>query len=135
MGWVVFFGGNMEEVVLFFLTFLFVLCIYELFIVRRAKKSTKKRKKEKKVKEPIEVTYLTKRYKLDLDKVNYNQLLQIVALTSSFDIALIVSIILLLKIFILEVVVGFLSTLVIILISYHIVYLFYKKKGMIKDES
>jgi membrane-associated HD superfamily phosphohydrolase len=120
---------DMQEIILFLLTYLFVLILYELFIVRRAK-SKKKTKKD-----PIEVTYLVRKYHLDMKKVNYNQLLQIIALTSSFDIALIVSIIVLLKNFILEILVGFIATLVIIMLSYHLVYLFYKKKGMIKNES
>ncbi len=121
----------MEEVILFFITFLFVLVIYELFVVRRAKKS----KKRKKVKEPLEVSYLVSKYHLDLEKVNYNRLLQVIAFTSSFDIALVVSVILWLENFILEIVVGFIFILIVIFVSYHIVYLFYKKKGMIKNES
>ena len=124
---------NMEELILFILTFFFVFIIYELFIVRRAKNNGNKKKK--KTREPIEVTYLVRRYRLDLEKVDYNQLLQIIALISSFDIALIVSIIMILKNFVLEILVGFISTLIIILVSYHFVYLFYKKKGMIKNES
>ncbi len=124
----------MEELLLFFLTFLFVLCIYEFIIVRRAKKKDKKKSK-KKNKEPIEVTYLVKKYKLDLDKISYNQLLQIIALTSSFDIAIVVNTILFFDNTIIGILVGFVVTIVIILISYHFVYLFYKKKGMIKDES
>ena len=118
----------MEEFVLFLLSFLFVFILYQLFIVRRAK-----RKKNRK--EPIEVSYLVRKYHLDRKKVNYNQLLQIIAITSSFDIALVVSIIMNLSNFILEIVGGFLATLLIILFSYHLVYLFYKKKGMIKNES
>ncbi len=124
----------MEELLLFFLTFLFVLCIYEFIIVRRVKKKDKKKSK-KKNKEPIEVTYLVKKYKLDLDKISYNQLLQIIALTSSFDIAIVVNTILFFDNTIIGILVGFVVTIVIILISYHFVYLFYKKKGMIKDES
>ena len=124
----------MEELLLFFLTFLFVLCIYEFVIIRRAKKKDKKKSK-KKNREPIEVTYLVKKYKLDLEKISYNQLLQIVALTSSFDIAIVVTTILLFDNTIIGILIGFVVTIVVILISYHFVYLFYKKKGMIKNES
>ena len=83
----------------------------------------------------MEVTYLVQKYKLDLDKVNYNRLLQVVAFTSSFDIALVVSLILFIKVFLLEIIVGFFCTLIVIYISYYIVYYIYKKKGMIKNES
>ena len=126
----------MEEVILFLFSFFFILLIYQMFIVRRARERVSKRtgKKKKKV-EPIEVTYLVHKYKLDIEKVNYRYLLQVVAFTSSFDIALIVSFILFLENFILEIIGGFLFTLGIILLSYHIVYLIYRKKGMIKNES
>lgn len=117
----------MHEVVLFILTFLLVFVLYQLFIIRRAKSKKKKR-------EPFEVTYLVTKYKLDLKKVNYKNLLRVISLVSSFDIALIVTIILLCNNFILEIVIGFISMLVIILVSYHLVYLVYKKKGMIKNE-
>ena len=131
----------MEELLLFLLTFLFVLCLYEIIIVRRARKKNKKKKKKvvddtkKKNKEPLEVTYLVKKYKLDLDRISYNRLLQVIAFTSSFDIALIVSIIMLIENYILKMIVGFVLIILIIIVSYHIVYLFYKKKGKIKDES
>jgi hypothetical protein len=75
----------MREMILFVLCFFTSLFIYEIFIVKKAKK--------KRDKKPIEVTYLIKKYKIDLRKANYNQLLQIVSLTSSFDIALIVSLV------------------------------------------
>lgn len=116
----------MKEVFLFFLTFMFVLIIYELFVVRKAK-----RKKKKDRKEPIEISYLVRRYNFNIKKINYSRLLQVVAIVSSFDIALIVSIVMNIHNFLLEIVVGFLSLFIIIFISYHIVYLFYKKKGLI----
>ena len=122
----------LQEIILFLFTYIFVFLGYLLFIVRRAKR---KKKGKKKPKEPLEVTYLVNRYGLDLKKVNYDKLLIIISLVSSFDIALIVSIILSIKIFVLEIIVGFISTIGIILLSYHLVYLIYKKKGMVKDES
>ncbi len=116
------------ELILFLISFVLVFLLYQIFIVRRAKS-------KKNPKEPFEVTYLVSKYKLDLKKVNYKNLLRVISIVSSFDIALVVSIIVLLKSFILEIIVGFISILVIILVSYHLVYLIYKKKGMIKNES
>lgn len=126
----------MEEFILFLMSFVFMFFIYQLFLVGPAKRRVKdeKRKKDKEKKELVEIKYLVKKYKLDLEKINYNQLLQIVALVSSFDISLIVSIIMALNNFVMEIVIGFLSTLVIIMMSYHLVYLFYKKKGMIVND-
>ncbi len=123
----------MEEVVLFILTFIFVLIIYEAFIVAPAKRRKSKKGRKKKDKEVLEVLYLVKRYRLDLEKVNYNQLLQIIAITSSLDIAIICSLIMLFENFVIRLLVGGLSIVLVLLISYHIVYLFYKKKGMIKN--
>lgn len=126
----------MEEIILFLMSFVFMFLIYQIFLVGPAKRRAKdeKKKKDGEKKELVEIKYLVKKYKLDLNKVSYNQLLQIVALVSSFDISLVVSIIMALNNFILEIVIGFLSTLVIIMMSYHLVYLFYKKKGMISND-
>ena len=77
----------MSEIILFLLTFLLIFLLYQLFIVKKAK-----RKKNRK--EPLEITYLAKKYHLDLEKVSYNQLLQLIAITSSFDISVIVTLIL-----------------------------------------
>ena len=115
----------MQEMVLFVLSFLFIFFVYQIVVVKRAKK-------KKNSYEPIEVLYLKKRYHLDMKKIHYPQLLQVVAITSSFDIALIVSIVMNIQSYLWGIIIGFISIFIIIYISYHIVYLFYKKKGMIK---
>jgi len=120
-------NGFIRELLLFILSYIVVFLLYRIFIIKKAER-------KKKSKEPFEVTYLVNRYRLDLDRINYKRLLNVVSFVSSFDIALVVVIILLFKSFILEIIVGFISTLIIILVSYHLVYLVYKKKGMIKDE-
>ena len=123
-----FLGGFMEEIILFLISYILVFLMYQLFIVSRAKKSKSK-------KEPLEVLYLKKMYKnLDFKKIPYNQLLQLIALISSFDISLIVSIVVNINNFILEIIVGFIGIILLILVSYHLIYLFYKKKGMIKND-
>ena len=121
----------MKEFILFLLTDIFVFIIYEIFIVSPRKI---KKKKSKKVKDPVEMQYLVNRYHLNMKKISYNQLLQIIAIVSSFDIALSVSLIMLCKNIWLELLVGLISIIGTILVSYHLVYLFYKKKGMIKSE-
>ena len=113
----------MQELYLFILCFFSVLIIYEIFIVNRAKK--KKTKKQ-----PIEVRYLMVRYHLNMKKVDYNQLLQLVALISSFDIALIVSIAMIMDSYLFQLIMALVLVLPVILISYHFVGKFYKKKGM-----
>lgn len=122
----------MEELVLFGMTYLFVFIIYQIFIVNPAKK--RKKKNNKTEKEMFEVRYLVTKYKLVLDKISYNQLIQMCALISSLDISIAVSIMTLTNNFLLEMLLGFGSIFILIFISYHMVYLFYKKKGMIKNE-
>ena len=116
-----------QELILFLVSYIVVFVLYRFFIVRKAISEVKKR-------EPFEVTYLVGKYKLDLKKVDYRELLMVISIVSSLDIALVVTIIMLFKNFWLEVIIGFISMIIIILVSYHIVYLVYKKKGMIKDE-
>ena len=120
----------MEELLLVLLTFIFVLIVYEIFIISPLKK---KKLQGKFYKETIEIKYLVDRYNLDLKRVDYNQLLQICGIVSSLDIALVVSLVASVHGLLIELLVGFSSTIIIILLSYHLVYLFYKKKGMIKN--
>lgn len=126
----------MQDFILFLMSFLLIFIIYQVFIVKKYKNIYSGKKKYKNLSKvhPVEIMYLCNKYNLDLEKIKYNQLLQIVAIVSSFDIALSVSVILLFNNFILEIISGFLSVIVFILISYHLVYLFYKRKGMIKNE-
>lgn len=118
----------MQELVLFLLSYIFVFIIYEIFIVARAKKNEKKKKDNK---QPMEVKYLVNKYKFNLKKISYHKLLHVVAAVSSFDIAFIVSLSLLTNNFILQMVIILVLVVPVILVSYHLVYLVYKKKGLI----
>ena len=118
----------MQEVILFLLTYLFVFIIYEIFIVRRAIKNEKKIKENK---QPMEIKFLVNKYKFNLKKVNYHKLLHVMAFVSSFDISFIVSLSLLTKSFILQMLIILVLVVPVILSSYHLVYLVYKKIGLI----
>ena len=123
----------MEEITLFFMTFVLVLIIYQLFIVGPAKRRRSGKNNKKVDKELFEIKYLEVRYKLNMNKIDYNQLLQICAITSSLDIAIMVSVVCIFDNVFIQLLVGFVSAIVLIIISYHLVYLFYKRKGMIID--
>ncbi len=112
----------------FIFTYLLVLIIYEIFLIRPAKNKKKKDKKEL-----VEIRYLISKYGLSMEKVNYNQLLQIVALTSSFDISIVVTIIYIMDNWLLQLLVALVLTVLLFVISYYFIYKFYKKKGMIKN--
>lgn len=122
----------MEELILFCMSYIVVFIVYQIFIVAPAKKR-KNKKGKKDNKEVLEIKYLETLYKIDMNKINYNQLLQICALVSSFDISLTVTLVCMVNGLLLELLVGFVSIALLILISYHIVYLFYKKKNMIRN--
>ena len=115
-----------EGLIVFILTFLLVFIVYELFLVRKAKKD-KRRKK------PVEVSYLIGKYNLDLDKLNYKRLLNIISAVSAFDISLVVTIVSLLDSFYLQLLIGFVLIMLLILVSYDIVGRIYKKKGCCKN--
>ena len=126
----------MQEVILFIMCYVVVLFFYEIYFVRRAKKykaGNMSKKRKERFKEPSEILLLKSKFNVDIDKVDYNQLLQIVALTSSFDISIVVSVMSLIPIFALKLVVGLILIFFIVFLSYYLVYLFYKKKGMIKN--
>lgn len=115
----------MTEVVVFSLTFLLVLLIYELVLVRKCKN-------DKKGKKPIEVQYLVNCYNLDLKRINYKKLLNIISIVSSLDIAIVATVIGLTDNFWLEIIIGCFLTVLLILISYYIVGKIYKKHGYCK---
>lgn len=115
----------LEELILFILTFLLVFIVYELFLVRKSKKD-KRRKK------PVEVNYLIGKYNLDLEKLNYKKLLNIISAVSAFDISLTVTIVSLLESFYFQLLIGFILIVLLILTSYDIVGRIYEKKGCCK---
>lgn len=120
----------MEELLLFIMSYVLIFVIYQLFIVIPAKKRNNKRKSNK---ELLEIKYLEVKYNLDLKRINYNQLVQICGIVSSLDISIAVYLVTLVKSLFLEILVGFISVFFLIFISYYLVYLFYKRKGMIKN--
>lgn len=118
----------MEELILFLMTFVLLMIVYQILFVIPAKK-----KKDKIKKELLEIRYLKNRYDLDYDKISYPQLLQICAITSSLDMAIAVTVVSFINSFLWEIIVGFVVICILIVVSYHFVYLFYKKKGMVKN--
>ena len=118
----------MQELVLFIMSFVAIFIAYELLIVNREKKHEKKKKDNK---EPIEVKFLVTKYKFNLKKLDYHKLLHVCAFVSSFDMALIVTLSMLFENGLIQMLVVLLLVVPVILISYHIVYLVYKKRGLI----
>ena len=125
----------MDELILFFLTYLLLFMIYQIFLIGPLKEENleKRKNKKKSDKELLEIKYLKSKYDLDFNKIKRNQLLQLCAITSSLDMAIAVTVVAFIKSFLWEIVVGFVVVVSLIYISYYLIYLFYKKKGMVKN--
>lgn len=117
----------MEQIVLFIMTYTVVFFVYQIFIVRKAKRKNSKKR-------PMEINYLIKKYNIDIEKVNYKNLLMLISLISSLDISIIVTISLLFDNYFLEILSAFILAIPIIMISYSFVGKYYSKRGMMKDE-
>lgn len=116
----------MQQIILFLMTYLLVFIIYQLFIIKKAKKKNVKKR-------PMEVNYLISKYKLDLKKINYKKLLMIISLVSSLDISIIVTLVALFNNYFLKILIALVLVIPIIMFSYSFIGKYYKKKGMIID--
>ncbi len=110
---------------LFLTAFVIIWLIYQIFIVSKTKKDRKKGI----IKHPTEVLYLVSVYKLDLKDVNYDLLLQVISIVSALDVAAVVTLCVFIKGYLLSIILCIISTIILILITYHIVYLIFRKKG------
>ncbi|MBQ3468538.1 MAG: hypothetical protein IJH18_00545 [Bacilli bacterium] len=119
----------MEELSVFILTFMGVLAVYLIFIFIPNKRRYDKKDMDK---QPMEIKLLENLYKVNIKKTNYQALLLLICIVSSFDIALIVSVVAMLKSFILEVLIGVILIIVMIFVSYYPIGLYYKKRGKTK---
>lgn len=138
----------MKQVILFLLTFIFVFLFYQIFIIRKAKIKKEKKSKKKIIKKkknnkgkedilpkkPMEIKLLEAKYKLDLDKINYNRLLLVVSLVSSLDISILVTLVLIIDNYLLQILLALVLAFPLILLSYSFIGKYYVKKGLIKNE-
>ncbi len=116
----------MKHIILFIMTYIFVFLIYQIFIVRNKRRNSKKR--------PMEINYLIQKYNIDISKINYKKLLKVVALISSLDISIIVTIATLFDNYLIQIIIVFVLVIPTIMISYSFVGKYYKKGGINKDE-
>ena len=100
-------------VVLYLVTFICLYVIYYLFVVRRKKTSDK-------IKNSLEVKYLISKYKIDIERINLKKLSNKIALCNSFIISTTFMVVLLVKHFILQMLLGFVVFFPLIIICYHI---------------
>jgi len=113
----------MIELVYFIVTFTILYLIYLLTIVFR-KKGLKKFKKS------TEVNILKNKYKLDLEKINMKKLANTIALSNSFLIATTVFLVSVIENFTLKIIIACTVMLPFILVLYHFIGTYFKKKEM-----
>lgn len=116
----------MRQFVLFVLIFLFIFLIYQMFILNKYKKGKTK-------KQLSEVNYLIYRYHIDIKKVNYRKLLNVISIVSSLDITILVAITFLFDSTFIQLLVALLLTVPIVMVSYGFIGRYYKKKGLVKN--
>lgn len=121
----------MIQIQLFFMIFVVVFLIYEFVLLKKYKNKKKKKKKAKGY--PIEVKILKDFYHLDVTRVNYNRLLHFIAVVSSLDIAIIVTIAGLFESGIIQILIAFVLVLPVIFSSYYLIHLYYQY-GLKKEE-
>ena len=101
---------------------------------KKVKGKNKKKKEIDQAKYPAEVEVFIYKYKIDLKKVNFRGMLKILGFVCSIDIALIVTILSLIKIKneLALLGIGALLVIPVILISFSLLGRYFKKKGLTK---
>ncbi len=78
--------------------------------------------------EGVEITYLKKRYKLSLKKINKKALAHTIALTNSFIVSITILTVFIVDNYILKLMIAFIILMPLIIISYHIIGVNLKRK-------
>ena len=120
----------MKNIILFCFCFIIVFAFYELFVVNI---TLKKKKKEIFKNNPIEVNLIASLCKLDMDKVNYKELLHLISIFFSLDVSFIFIIIYNIKVLYLQIIFGSVIGILLLCVTIYIFKIIYKKRGMIKD--
>ena len=115
----------MEYVIWFITGFLLVYIIYYIFSIRPSVRKNKP---------PVEAQYLIVQYKLDIKKFSYRKFLKIVGLVTSFDIALIATVVCNVGGVVWQILFGFVAVVPVIIISFLLLGKYYQQKQL-KDNS
>ena len=112
----------MEELIIFFITFILIYLIYYIFVIHKNKTLLKWQNGK-------EMTYLKKVYKIKIKESNLKKIANVIALNNAFIVALTLSIISLLNNFVIQMLLGFVILSVLILLTYHIIGKYYQKRS------
>lgn len=111
----------MKELILYFITFIFIYLFYIIFVLNR-KSILKKFPKGK------EMTYLRYKYNIKVNESNIKKIANSVFLANSFILSTAVYIVSLLDNFILKILVGFITLVILILVLYHFIGMHYRNR-------
>lgn len=112
----------LQTIILFIITFIVVLLVYQILFIKDY------RKKKGRERMPVEVHLLQTYYKVDVPKLSYSWLLNAIAIVSSIDISLIVTIACLSKVGLLQILIAIVLILPVMYISYYVLAKFCKLK-------
>ena len=118
----------MRYVCLFIITFILVIFYYYLIELRKVKKITKRGL-------PIELKLFLNMYNVDTKKEPYNSIMKKLIVIIAFDTGIMLLITELFSAIIVKLAVAIPCVLFLIIISYKLLGFYYKKKGLIKNES
>ncbi len=83
---------------------------------------------------PVELVLLIKKYHLDMSKINYQKIMNIIGLVSAFDIAFTATFVMkYIENIYLAILIGTVIFIPLILITYNFIGRYYIKKGKVKD--
>ena len=118
---------NLEDLWWFLGIFLVIYIFYLIFGVL-------KRKKFNVDKIPVELRFLIKKYHLDMSKINYRSIMNMIGLASSFVISFTATFIFkYIKNELLMILIGGLMIIPLIFITFNFIGLYYKKKGCVTN--
>ena len=118
---------NLEDLWWFLGIFLVIYIFYLIFGVL-------KRKKFNIDKIPVELRFLIKKYHLDMSKINYRSIMNMIGLASSFVISFTATFIFkYIKNELLMILIGGLMIIPLIFITFNFIGLYYKKKGCVTN--
>ena len=115
----------MEYISWFIFSFIFIYIIYYFIFIRRTKRG---------IKVPAEAQYLIALYKLDIDKFSYRKFIRIVGLVTSFDIAIVATIVAKVDGVIWQILFGFVAVVPVVVLTFMLLGKYYQNKQT-KDNS
>lgn len=126
-----------EKLILFLVVFTIIYIGYYILVIRKYNKqlnNPKPKGKKKDTSERVEILYLINKYKIDINKIDKNQLLWNIAFTNSFIMSTAVVVISLeiIKGYLWQLLLGLVVLVPLILIGYHILgkkYKMQEKRG------